>query len=336
MSTANIKRFLTLLSSAKELERAQLYQLLEKAESCYCLKDKRGQYEFGKALGLFSSPFDVVGDYYQAFYLYQRGEKQTAKEKLQRVLEEGEQNYKDKALLTFGAIEQAEGNIDEATKLRLAASKSEFLPVFIESAIGIASILGSQGDHQKAIEHLERVLPHISKLGNVPLYFDTLNSYAVELAEIGKIELASQVITPVAASAYTRFYLNWIETEKEICEKLPRRSTMTIDRANVIEFPSEEPDEELETELIEEPRFPFEHYLSKEFGLEDKVENWMYGGVVPNDFGTLMVFLAETEDDIERSIILSKVIDIAFSHSPECLKAKAQWRDAIISKVKDQ
>ena len=75
-------------------------------------------------------------------------------------------------------------------KLRLAASKSEFLPVIVEAAIGIASILGSQGEHDKAIEHLERVLPLLSKLGNMPLPFDVYNSYATELAEIGKIELA--------------------------------------------------------------------------------------------------------------------------------------------------
>jgi tetratricopeptide (TPR) repeat protein len=313
-----------------------LYQLLEKAESCYCLRDRRGQYEFGKALALFSSPFDVIGDYYQSSYLHRIGQKQIAYEKLERAQQEAKGAYADRATLTLSGMKEMDGDFDESLKLRLDLAKSDSLSIVVESAIGIASILGSQGDHQEAIEHLERVLPHISKLGNVPLYFDTLNSYAVELAEIGKIELASKVITPVAASAYTRFYLNWIETEKEICEKLPRRSTMTIDRANVIEFPNEEPQEELEEELIEEPRFPFEHYLSNEFGLEDKVENWMYGGVVPNDFGTLMVFLAETEDDIERSIILSKVIDIAFSHSPECLKAKAQWRDAIVSKVKDQ
>ena len=187
MSTATIKRFLMLLSSARNLERGKLYQLVQKAEYCYCLKNEKGKHEFGKALSLFASPFDLIGDYYQSYYLYKSGQKDVAREKLQRVLDEGAQAYKDKALLTLGAIEHAERNIDEAIKLRFAASKSEFLPVHVEAAIGIAPILGSQGEHPKAIEHLERVLPLLSKLGNVPLPFDVLNSYATELAEIGKI-----------------------------------------------------------------------------------------------------------------------------------------------------
>src|ERR1044072_924471 len=118
MSTTTIKRFLMLLSSARNLEREELYQLVQKAEQCYCLKDVKGKYEFGKALSLFAPPFDLIGDYYQSSYLYKSGQKDVAREKLQRVLDEGQQAYKDKALLTLGAMEQSERNIDEALKLR--------------------------------------------------------------------------------------------------------------------------------------------------------------------------------------------------------------------------
>lgn len=339
MNTAAIKRFLMLLSSAKNLQREQLYQLIQKAESCYCLKDK-SQYEFGKALSLFAPPFDLIGDYYQSFYLYRYVDKELAREKLQRVIEQGEQKYKDKALLTLGAIEQSEQNIDEAIKLRLAASKSEFLPVHVEAAIGISSILGAQGEHDKAMAHLERVMPLLSKLGTVPLTFDVYNSYATELAEIGKIELAAEVITPVIVSPYTRYYPNWPETAKEIQEKSTRNSMVTFNRSNVIAFPVREVEapqeiEEIETQ-VEEPGFPYQDYLIKKFELEDRVEDWMHGSVEPDDLGTLFIMLGESRDENEREVIIEKAINYTFMHSEESKQAKEQWRDKILSKIKDK
>jgi len=341
MNTAAIKRFLMLLSSAKNLQREQLYQLIQKAESCYCLKDK-SQYEFGKALSLFAPPFDLIGDYYQSFYLYRFGDKELAREKIQRVIEQGEQKYKDKALLTLGAIEQSEGNIDEAIKLRLAASKSEFLPVHVEAAIGIASILGAQGEHDNAMAHLERVMPLLSKLGTVPLTFDVYNSYATELAEIGKIELAAEVITPVIVSPYTPYYPNWPETAKEIQEKSTRKSMVTFNRSNVIAFPVREVETEQEQEIeeteteLEQPRYPYQNYIVKEFELENQIEVWMYESVQPDDLGTLFVMLGESRDENERDLILEKAINYTFMHSEESKQAKEQWRDKILSKIKDE
>jgi hypothetical protein len=331
MSKAHIKRFLTLLSSAKKFEQARLYQLLHQAESCYCLKDRRGQYEFGKALSLFSSPFDVVGDYYQAFYLYKIGEKQTAREKLQRAYEEGEPSLKDKALLTLGAIEESEGNIDEAMQLRLATTKSEFLHISIESTIGVASILGVQGEHQEALKHLERALSHYHKLGNVPLYFDVRNSYAVELAETGKIDLASEVIAPVTASPYALYYPNWIETQQEIEEK-SRRSTVTFNSSNVVEFPLN--DKVQETSAREPRTFPYSDFVDDEFRVQDKVEDWIYGGTEPDDLGTLMLALYQSRDEAERDMILGRVIDSAFVHTSEARDAKTKWEDKLLAKMK--
>ena len=329
-----------LLSSARNLEREELYQLVQKAEQCYCLKDVKGKYEFGKALSLFAPPFDLIGDYYQSSYLYKSGQKDVAREKLQRVLDEGQQAYKDKALLTLGAIEQSERNIDEALKLRFAASKSEFLSVYVEAAIGIASILGSQGEHPKAIEHLERVLPLINKLGNVPLPFDVLNSYATELAEIGKIELASEVITPVIISPYTSSHRNWLETEKDIREKSSRKTMLTINRSNVIAFPIREAQEPQEAEEIEaetnEPRYPNATYISDVFDIRDKVEDWVYGSMKANDFSTLMITIAQTDDYIERDMIIEEVIDSTFPLTPESMEAKQRWRESIIAKIKDE
>ena len=312
MSKATIKRFLMLLSSAKESERQLLYQLLQKAEYCYCLKDAKGQHEFGKALSLFSHPFDVVGDYYQSLFLHKTGQKHEAYEKLERVRQELTGHYADKAALMLSGIQEIDHDLDESLKLRFDLVKSEHLSVVIESAIGIAAILGPRGEHDKAIEYLEGVLPLIPKLGDVPLAYDTYNSYATELAEVGRIEEASKVITPVILSPYTAFYPNWPETEKEIREKSSRKSMVTINRSNVIAFPLREVEapqeiEEIETEP-EQPSFPYQHYIVKEFDIQAKVSHWMDEPVEATDFGTLMIALAEIDDRVEREMILEKII----------------------------
>jgi hypothetical protein len=336
MSKATIKRFLMLLSSAKDLQREQLYQLLQKAEYCYCLKDRKGQYEFGKALSLFASPFDLIGDYYQSVYLHKTGHKQLAIEKLERVRQEVKGIYADKATLTLSGMKEVDHDLDESLKLRLDLAKSEFLPIVVESAIGIAAILSSQGEHPKAIEQLERILPLLPKLGNMPLPFDVLNSYATELAEVGKIELASEVITPVIVSPYSAFYPNWPETAKEIQEKSTRKSMVTFNRSNVIAFPVREVEEtqEVEETEIEEPQFPYQNYVVEEFGLDDKIEDWMCGVVEPNDFSSLIIAIAESRDELERDMILEKVIASTFPHTPEGMEAQERWRKEIVAKIK--
>jgi tetratricopeptide (TPR) repeat protein len=340
MSTATIKRFLMLLSSAREIDQARLYQLIQAAERCYCLKDTKGQYEFGSILKNFPPPFNLIGDYYQAFPLYKQGEKDAAIEKLTTVREQGNPYYQAKSLLTFGAIHQVEGNIDEAMKVRLAASKSEILSITLDAAIGIAALFGGQGKHDKAVEYLESVLPHASKLGDVPLQFDLRNSYATELAEIGKTEDAQKVIEPVIYSPYTRYYPNWPETAREIQEKSSRKTMMILNRSNVIDFPikeAQEPEAIEETEAkADEPRYPLSGFISDEFDIREKVEDWVYGSMKANDFGTLMITIAETDDYIERDMIIEEVIDSTFPLTPEGMEAKQRWRDGIIAKIRNE
>ncbi len=339
MSTTTIKRFLMLLSSTREIDQARLYQLIQAAERCYCLKNTKGQYEFGSILKNFPPPFNLIGDYYQAFPLYKQGEKDAAIEKLTTVREQGNPYYQAKSLLTFGAIHQVEGNTDEAMKVRLAASKSDILSITLDAAIGIAALLGGQGKHDKAVEYLESILPHASKLGGLPLQFDLRNSYATELAEIGKTEDAQKVIESVIQSPYTRYYPNWPETAREIQEKSSRKTMMIFNRSNVIAFPLkevQEPEEVEETETETEPRYPLASFISDEFDIRDKVEDWVYGSMKANDFSTLMIAIAETEDYIERDMIIEEVIDSTFPLTPEGMEAKQRWRDRIIAKIKGE
>jgi len=74
MNTDAIKRFLTALSSVVEVERGQLYQLVQSAETSYFLRDIQSQYEIARVLQSFGYPFNQVGKYYESIYLHRTGQ----------------------------------------------------------------------------------------------------------------------------------------------------------------------------------------------------------------------------------------------------------------------
>ena len=200
---------------------------------------------------------------------------------------------------------------------------------------------------------MERALANHHKLGNVPLKFDVQNSYAVELAETGKIELASEVIKPVTASPFALYYPNWLETKKEIEEK-SRRSLVSIGGSDITEPTTETAPEETTSRVLEFPRkekaggykepeprepqepvpTPYSDYIQSEFRVHEKVEDWMHGSATPDDFGTLMYALYEAGDEVERELIISRTIDSTFLLTDEGKEAKEKWRERIISKMK--
>jgi tetratricopeptide (TPR) repeat protein len=249
MNTAAIKRLLTILSSKVGIERTRLYQLVDLAERCYCLKDAQGQRELGLLLQKFPPPFDLVGNYYEAIYLNQANLFDEARKRLERVYEHGPMLYRAKALLSLGAVEQRSGNLDEAMTLRLQASRVDIPNVAVEAQIGIASLLSACGDHRHAVKNLEQFLPLARMINrDTPLYYDYLNSFAVELNDAGRTEEARNVINLVLSTPYVNHYSNWIDTGKEVYRKSYRSSMVSAPK---IRF--ERPDQELEHETETQP-----------------------------------------------------------------------------------
>lgn len=332
MNTATIKRLLILLSSSGKIELAQLYQLIQAAESCYCLKNTKGQYELGAILKTFPKPLSFIGDYHQVAHLYKQGHKDKALEILDLVRNFAPREYQGKSLLTVGGIHQLEGDYDEAMKVRLVASKSETLSVVLDAALGIAALLGARGKHANAVEYLEGILPLASKLGPVPLYFDLLNSYAVELGEQGKTDEALKVIKPVVSSPYVSYYPNWLETQQEI-EGKSKRSIVSFNSSNVVEFPMSDK-VRIEQPAREPQESPCSDYIESEFRLNEKIEDWVYGKTEPDDLGALMLALAESEDEGERDIIIDRVMQTTFVHTEEGREARDKWESKLLSKMK--
>jgi tetratricopeptide (TPR) repeat protein len=252
MNTAAIKRLLTILSSKVEIERTRLYQLVDLAERCYCLKDAQGQRELGLLLQEYPPPFDLVGSYYEGVSLSQTSLFDEAKKRLEQVYEHGPARYRAKALLSLSAVEERSGNLDEALRLRLQASRHDVPSVVVEAQLGIAAILGMQDDHPHAVKHLERFLP-VARMINkdTPLYYDYLNSFAVELNDSGRTEEARNVINLVLSTPYIPHYPNWLDTGKEIYRKSYRSSMVSIPKVRFESLePELEPGQEIQTASI--------------------------------------------------------------------------------------
>jgi AraC-like DNA-binding protein len=227
MNTEAIRRFLTILSSTVKVERAQLYQLVQSAETSYCLRDIESQRQIGQLLQSFGYPFNQLGKYYESIYLYRTGQFEKARELLESVAESAPARYRSKALLSLSAVEYSIGRFEESLRLHLQTSSTcDDLVTLLEAQRGVAMLRSTEGKHRAALRELERLLPlaHVIGKRGHPSYFAFLNSYALELSESGRVDEAEQVSDAVAASPFIKRYREWEETVSEIQSKRKRRS----------------------------------------------------------------------------------------------------------------
>jgi len=228
MNTDAIRRFLTVLSSAVKIERGQLYQLVQSAETSYCLRDIDSQRETGLLLQSFGYPFNQVGKYYESIYLYRTGQFEKARELLESVAESAPARYRSKALLSLSTVEQRIGHFEESLRLRLQVSTCDDPVTLLEAQRGIALLRSVESNHRAALQDLERLMPLAQIIGKHghPSYFAFLNSYAIELSETGRTEEAAQVANVIASSPLIGRYREWQETVSEI--KAGRRHSTMI------------------------------------------------------------------------------------------------------------
>src|ERR1051325_2955662 len=117
-------------------------------------------------------------------------------------------------------------NFDEAIHLakianRLSLSQDWCAPLVTAQAQNFIGVLLSlEGAHQNSLEVFSNNLILSKHLGSSypTLYFDTLNSCAIELSEGGQYDYAQHLIKKVAASPYYSLYPEWQETYAEIAQ----------------------------------------------------------------------------------------------------------------------
>jgi hypothetical protein len=124
--------------------------------------------------------------------------------------------YKTKALISRAGFEGHRGDIDRELYFYLEALKSASdISDYVNISRAIAVVKSKEGFHQSAMRDLESLGP-VSKYAEPLVYFDYLNSLAVELGETGRKAEARDVIRRVLASPYAPAYPEWQQTASDL------------------------------------------------------------------------------------------------------------------------
>jgi hypothetical protein len=177
-----------------------------------------------------------IAQYYQAVCISLRGDFAQGRVLLDQIIEQDSKpQLRSRALLTkagtyleSGQLEQAASYYDEARRLAIG---SDPFP-FVESLRGIAIIRSIHGDHERALTDLEFLYPVARLIATQEprSYYELINSIAVELGEVGRIDEALKVSSIVTSSPIAPTYPECHETHAELESKraTKRRSVIII------------------------------------------------------------------------------------------------------------
>jgi len=210
------------------------------------------QFEIVREVGLILSKipikdYQAIGWYFLAVAANSvgNGDQDEAKRLFEFVVDNAPDSYKAKAILSLGALAVHRNDFEFASHYFRETIKAEKLGTASLQAIRGVSLLKSiEGFHKSAIADIEGILPLV-RFAPLKLRLDCLNSYAVELSEVGRLQEAESISSLVIASPLSRFYPEWQETLSDVRSKRKRRSTVTISR------PPIEEEREAETEVVE-------------------------------------------------------------------------------------
>lgn len=180
-----------------------------------------------------SSHLRIVAQHYQALCTKQKRDYEGARRLLEGVVEEATPQYRARALQVTGATYHEQGELDAALQFYVAAGKAAIdcdLLTVAESQRNIAVVRSIHGDHKQALKDIENLFPLFRVIaGHYPaLYYDYLNSLAVELGEVGHIAEAEAACAIALASPFSAAYPNWSETRDEIEAKRARVAPFVV------------------------------------------------------------------------------------------------------------
>lgn len=168
-----------------------------------------------------SAQLRSVAQHYQALCEKQKGDFESARKLLERVIEKAPPQYKARALQAIGATYHEQGKIEDALPFYAAAGKAAINcdPLTLAGSQGMIAVVRSiHGDHKQALDDLERLFPLVQAIGKQypAFYYEYLNSLAVELGEVGRIDEAKAACAITLASPFSAVYQNWSETRDEL------------------------------------------------------------------------------------------------------------------------
>jgi len=196
--------------------------------------------------------YKSAGLYYRALCVYRRGSFPEARTMFEHIAETAPRRYKTRALLSMSATFYQDQDYQSFFKLCLEALRSATTckrvdpQLVIKAERNISLCRSVDGDHQGALVSLEKMLPLVYSVSRWKphLLYEHLNSYAIELGEVGRFDEAENVCKVVLASPYAGIYPECRETANDIALKAyrPSRSIVIVSRKaskteNVVSMP---------------------------------------------------------------------------------------------------
>ncbi len=168
--------------------------------------------------------YQTVGQYYLGWCKYRKGSEEV-KWILEKAAEETPlTTYRARAMLSLAAVEARKDDITSELYYGLESMKvTSNLTTKLEALKGIAVIKAKEGYHRHALKDLEALVP-LARYADPVVYYDYLNSLAVELGEVGRLKEARNISNIVLASPFACAYPEWRETWDDIERKAYRTS----------------------------------------------------------------------------------------------------------------
>jgi hypothetical protein len=156
--------------------------------------------------------YQTIGQYYLGLCDYRKGIDRI--ETFEHVAQTAPAKYRIQAMHSLVAIGARRRDFNYQL---FWASESLKVGPSIESLRGMAVLKAIEGSHKEAVEDLEKYLPLIRQAEPV-VYYGYLNSYAVELGEVGRTQEARRICEVILASPFALAYPEWRETANDLKE----------------------------------------------------------------------------------------------------------------------
>lgn len=199
----------------------------------------------------FSPRLEGIGHYYLGLGLNRgtHGDTVSACPLFERAADNASLRYRARAMHALGTNALAAGDHKTATSfyrevIGIVARDPAFDPVTLYFTSRISAVIGGmEGDHRGAVANLEKMFSLARMASSVQpyAYYDYMNTLAVELAEVGRLEQARRASEMALASPFAPAYPEWQETFDEITLKQRRASRSTVAVSGFIIEPAERP-----------------------------------------------------------------------------------------------
>lgn len=212
--------------------------LIAVAEHAYTLREMNTVEEVAELTMALPLPRDYerAAQYYKALCVGRRGDVSEAVSLLESVADDAPPHYRARALQSIGTILLWK-TPDKQTASKMFAEACYFAhrhagDVFtvVNSRWMLAVIKSMEGDHLGSLDDLESLFPLIRTvaLRHPMTYYGYLNSLAVELGEVGRIEEAFNASHIALSSPYGAALFELRETRKELLLKARRASRSKV------------------------------------------------------------------------------------------------------------